>query len=107
MIVIEMYMHPGQNVALPTMLNMGQLSGEITHMMVVDERDGPDSFFVLVPFLTDEVVAYEITQRFRSIGILSPFYMMIKGVQQMLVERNSEPNELVHIGFPVLRFLKK
>ena len=63
------------------MLNVRQLACQVSYVMVVNKRDRTDRFFVLIPFLTDEVVANEITQRFRTIGVVSPFNMLIEIVQ--------------------------
>lgn len=69
-IVVEMHVHAGHDVPLEVVLDMRELPREVTHMMVVDERDRRDRFLVLVPFLTDKIVADQVAQRFGSVGVL-------------------------------------
>jgi hypothetical protein len=96
-------MHPRHDVALEIVLYMDELSGEITHMVVVDEGNSPDSFFVLIPFLPNEVVANQVTQGFRPIGIFAPLDVMVERLQQVIIEGDTETNKFAHSS-PVLRF---
>ena len=65
-LVIEMDMHACHDVTLEVVLDVGELPGEIPHMMVVDERDRRDRFTVRIvaPFLTHKLTADEIAKRF-------------------------------------------
>jgi hypothetical protein len=68
-------------MALKIVLDVGQFPGEIADMVVVDERDRPDRFLVLIPFLADEVVTDEVSQGLRPVGVLPALNVSIKFVQ--------------------------
>ena len=67
MVVVQMEVHARHNVAMEVVLDMGQLFRQITHLMVVDKRDGADRLFVLIPFLPDERIANKIAKRFERL----------------------------------------
>ena len=96
MVMIEMHMHAGENPAVVVMLNIRQLTRQIPHMMVVHERDGAHRFFILVPFLSDQVIPDEVAQRLRSIGVVPSFDMTIECIQQMMIERDAEAHQFFH-----------
>jgi len=77
-VMVEMHVHPRHNMALKIVLNVGQFPGEVADMMVVDERDRPDRFLVLIPFLADEVVTDEVSQGLRPVGVLPALNVTIK-----------------------------
>lgn len=92
MIMIKVHMHAGQDLPVVVVLNIGQLARQVTYMVVIDECDGPNGFFIRIPLLSDQVVADQVTQRFRPIGVLATFDMAIEGVQQLVIERHAEPD---------------
>jgi hypothetical protein len=98
-----MHVHARKNVSLKIVLDLGKPSREIPHVMVVDEGNRPDSLLVLVPLLPDQVIADQVAECFRPVGILAPLDVMIESVQQMMIKRYAKPNELSH-DTPVLRF---
>ncbi len=61
MVMVEMDMHTGHDVALKVVLDMSQLSCQVTHMVVVHKRDRPDRLFVVIPLLPDQVVTDQIS----------------------------------------------
>ena len=60
MIMVEVHVHPGQNERLIAVLNVGELSGQVAHMMVIHKRDRPDRLFIVVPLLPDQVIPDQI-----------------------------------------------
>jgi hypothetical protein len=72
---------------LEVVLDMRQFSGEIAHVMVVDEGDCRDRITICIaaPFLGDELIADEIAQCFRTRGILSPPDDIVEIIKKMLI----------------------
>jgi len=68
--MVEMYVHPCHDMALEVVLDVRQISREIPHMVVIDERDRADRFLVFTPLLSDVVVSDEVPQGFRPVGVL-------------------------------------
>ena len=66
MLMIEMHMHARHDVTLEVVLDVGELPGEIPHMMVVHEGDRRNRFPIRIaaPFLANELIADEIAKRF-------------------------------------------
>lgn len=54
---------------MAVMLDIRQLTRQVTNMMVIDKRDRSHGFFVLVPFLTHQVVANQITESLGPIRV--------------------------------------
>ena len=96
MVMVEMDMHAGKNLPLVVMLDVSQLAGQISHMMIIDKGNGPDGFFVLIPFLPDQAVPNQVAKRLRSIGIVTPPDVAVEFVEQPLVKRHTESDELIH-----------
>src|SRR6185437_12501064 len=94
MVMIEMHMHARQNLLMVVVLNICQFTGQVPHMMVIYERDRADRFFILIPLLADQVIADEIAQRFRSVGVFPPFDMAVECIQQMVIEGHPEAHQL-------------
>jgi len=86
-IVIEMDVHARHDVPLKVVLDMGELPGEIAHMMVVDEGDRCDRLAIrfTAPFLTHQLIADEIAQRFRARGIFATPNDVVEVIEQMVV----------------------
>jgi hypothetical protein len=76
-------MHPGHDVTLKIVLDMSQFSRQIAHMMVVDKRDRPNRFLVVVPLLPDQVVTNQIPQGLRAVRILALLDVQIEIIKQM------------------------
>src|SRR4029077_15654407 len=96
MVMVEMDMHTGHNVALKVVLDMRQFSRQVTDMAVVHKGYGPDRLFVVIPLLSDQVVTDQVPQRLRAVGILAPLDVQIEIIKQMMVQRHAESNELLH-----------
>ena len=96
MVMVKMDMHTGHNVALKVVLNMGQFSGQVAHMMVVHKRDCPDRLFIVVPLLPDQIVSDQIPQCLRTVRVLALLDMQIEIIEQMMVQRHAESNKLLH-----------
>ena len=110
MIVIEVHMHAGEDMTLEVVLNVRQLAGEISYVVVIHERDGPHPFTVRAagPFLTHELITNEIAKRFRAGRIASTPYDFIERVEQMVIQRDAETNELFHDGnYTIIRFVPR
>lgn len=106
MIMVEMHVHSRQNIPLKVMLDLRELSGEIPHMMVVDKRDRRHGFMIVVttPFLAHQLVADEITERFGTRRVFSASDDPVEIVQQVMVQRDAEPDQLLHPTLSMLRF---
>jgi len=84
--MIQMYMHPRQNMALKVMLDMREFSGEVRNMMVVHKGDRPDHFLILIPLLPDQIVTDEIPERLRTRRIFPSAYDLIEFIEQAAIE---------------------
>jgi len=86
-LVIQMHMHARHDMALKVVLDVGELPGKISYMMVVDKRDRRNRLAVSItaPFLTDELIADEIAKRFGTGGIFSTPDNLIEVVQKVVV----------------------
>ena len=98
MVVIEMHVHPGHDMALKIVLDVREFSGEIPHVMIVDERDRCDRLAIrfTAPFLTDQLITYKIAKRLGPRRILAPLDDLVKVVEQVMIKRNTEPDKLLH-----------
>lgn len=97
MVVIQVHVHPGQDKSLKIMLNGGEFFRQVADVMIIDKRDGPDRLFILRPFLSDQLVPDQIPERLRAVGVFSSFDMAVEIIKQMMVERDAEPDEFLHI----------
>jgi hypothetical protein len=73
MVVVEMDMHTGHDVAWKVVLDMGQFPGQVPHMVVVYKGDRRDRLLIIVPLLPDQVIPDQIPQRFRAVRVLTFF----------------------------------
>jgi hypothetical protein len=87
-------MHAGQDQAVKTVLEIGELFGQRVDMMVIDERDRADRLLVGVPLLVDEIVPDEVAQRLGAVRVLLPRDQLVEVVEEMVVERDAEADEL-------------
>ena len=69
MVMVQVHMHPGHDVALKLMLNVGQLSGEIRHVVVIDEGNRRHRVLILVPLLTNQAVTNEVANGLGTICV--------------------------------------
>ena len=83
--MVEMDMHAGHDVALKVVLDMSQFPCQVSHMMIVYKRDGPDRLFIVVPLLPHQIVTNQIPQRLRAVRILALLDVQIKIIEQMMV----------------------
>src|SRR5262245_1814365 len=91
-----MNMHTRQDVALKIVLDMSQFSCQVAHMMVIDKRDRPDRLFIVIPLLPDQIVPDQVPQCLRAIRILMLLDVQIKIFEQMVVQRHTKSNKLLH-----------
>ena len=94
--MVEVDVHARHDVTLEVMLYMSQFSCQVAHMMVIDKRDRPDRFFVIAPLLPNQVVPDQISQCLRSIRILAFLDVPIEIIEEMMIQRHTEPNKLLH-----------
>ena len=94
--MVEMDVHARHDVTLEVMLYMSQFSCQVAHVMVIDKRNRADRFFVVTPLLSNQVVPDQISQCFRSIRILALLDVLIKIIEEMMVQRHAESNKLLH-----------
>ena len=92
-VVVQMHVHTRQHQFMETVLDIGELLGERRHVMIVDERNRPHRLLILIPLLPDQIVANQIAERLRSIGILLPRNVPIEVVQQMMIKGDTEANK--------------
>ncbi len=64
MVMVEVHMHSSENPPLVVMLDLCQFSCQVSHMMVVNEGNGPDRFLVLIPLMPDQIVSNQIAEGF-------------------------------------------
>lgn len=64
-IVIEMHVHSRHNMTLKVVLDVRELSGKVSNVVIVHKRDRRDRFPVsfVSPFLAHELISDEIPQR--------------------------------------------
>ena len=98
--MIEMDVHTGHDMPLKVVLDRGESSGEIAHMMVVDECDRGNHFTVRLaaPLLIHQLIANKIAKRLRPRGIFPPPDNVIKLIEQMMIQRDAKSDELLHFG---------
>lgn len=98
MVVIEMHVHPGHDMALEIVLDVGEFSREISNVMIVDVGDRRERLAIRItaPFLTDQLITYKIAKRLGPRRILSPLDDLVKVVEQVMIERNTKPDKLLH-----------
>jgi hypothetical protein len=65
-------------------------------MVIIDERDGADRRFVLIPFLSDQIVSDQIAKGLRSVRISSPLDVAVELLEQSVVQRHPESDEFGH-----------
>jgi hypothetical protein len=53
-----MNVHRRENMTVMLVLDIGELSFKISGMMVIEQRDDPDDFLVILPLLLDKGVAH-------------------------------------------------
>lgn len=95
--VIQVHMHSRQHQRVESVLNGDELVGQQRHVMVIDKGDRPDRFFILIPFLPDQVAADEIAKRFRPVRVFFSSDMAIEIIEEMMIERHAEANEFLHV----------
>ena len=86
MVMIQMYMHPGHNMALKVMLDMREFSGQIRNVMIIDERDRPDGVLILIPLLADQIVTDEIPERLRACRVFSTSNDVVEVLEQAMIQ---------------------
>jgi hypothetical protein len=96
MIMVEMDVHAGQDDVLKAMLNIRQLTGQITDVVIVDECNRPNRLLVFIPLLADQIVADQIPQGLRSIRIFFPCDVAIEIAKEMVVKGDAEADDLFH-----------
>ncbi len=67
--MIQVDVHRRENLTVMVVLDIGELGFEVARMMVIEQRNDPDDFFVFLPLLLDEGVAHQVSEGFRAIGI--------------------------------------
>lgn len=87
-LMIEMHVHTRHDMSLEVVLDVGELPGEVPHMMVVDERDRRHRLTVRLttPFLIHELITDEIAKRFRTCEVFPTPDDLIEVVQEMVVQ---------------------
>jgi hypothetical protein len=82
------------------MLDVGQFSGQVAHMVVIHERNRPDGFFIVTPFVSYEIVPNEVSDRLGPVRVMPPLDVTVELSQQSLIHRDAEPNQLFHDALP-------
>ena len=96
--MIEMGMDRGNNLGVVLMLNVRQLLGKKTAMVIVNERDCSDYLRVgCQNGCRYKVIANEVAKRLRSIRIALAGYKPIKLLQEGCVDRNPCTAQLSHL----------
>lgn len=95
--MIEVHMHASHDVSLEVVLNMSELSGEITHMVVVHEGDRRNRLMrVAARRLVHELIADQITERLGTRRVFPASDKAIEIDKKMAVKRHAEADKLLH-----------
>src|SRR5215471_12783164 len=91
-----MDMHPRDDPSLKIMLEVGEFSGEIAHVVIIDKRHSSDRLDVFSPLLVHESVSNQIAQRFGAVRVFLAANQRVEIVEQMMIQRDPEPDKFFH-----------
>ena len=89
-IMVQVYMLRRDNYSAKIMLDIHKLIYQLPFMMVIDQGNCPGNFMITLPLLLNELLADQVAEGLRTVGI---FFIPDEGVefrQQPLVYRNPE-----------------
>src|SRR5277367_6281912 len=101
--VIEVHVGSGEHLAAGMVLQLDQLLGEIGPMVVVNNGQRSSHDLVLVRLARDQVVANEIAYGLGPVLVAPLANGFIELVEQLLLQRNTGPNNVGHWAPPNLR----
>ena len=97
MVVIEMNVQRGKNDVMKIVLNVGELFVQISHVVVIDQRNRANHAAVGgFPHFFHELVADQIAKGLRPVGIAALSDQMIELIQEVGIDGNSNPAEAAH-----------
>jgi hypothetical protein len=97
MVMVQMHVHAGYHQMLIIVLNTGELVCEGADVVVIDDRDSPDRFFIRVPLLPNQIVPNQIPDGFGAVAVALLGYQPVEVIEQMVVQGNTEPDKLLHV----------
>jgi hypothetical protein len=100
-VMIKVHMHAHGDHVQGLVLYFGDLLGQITLMVIVDQSEGADHFLVQIfPFLFHKGVADEIADGFGS-GLIAFFFAQgVEFIEEFGIQRNTEADSFAHAGSP-------
>src|SRR5439155_21903098 len=81
---------------MKVVLGAGELLGEVSDMMIENDRDGADRLPLGVPVLSHQMVTDEITDGFRPSSVFLADQRPVEVVQQVVVQRHRKADGLLH-----------
>jgi len=96
MVVVEMNVLGGNDQIVGIVLDIGEAVDEVFLMMIVNEGDSAGDLAARTPLLLDERAADEVAEGFGPAGRAAFGDEGVKPVEEILPERYSEADELIH-----------
>ena len=76
--MVQMNVLSRDDYPLKIMLNISYFVKKLSFMMVINQRDRSGNIFIFPPFMFDQILADQITNGLRSIGISFVLYVSVK-----------------------------
>jgi hypothetical protein len=95
---IEMHVQGGNDRVVMGVLMLGQLVGQVTGVVVVDQGDGADrgGRLVAADLVLDQGVADQVADRLGTVDIAFVGNQVVEAFQQLLVDGDAEAGEVGH-----------
>lgn len=86
MSVVDMDVHRGDDVLAMFVLNVCEPTGELTFMVIINDRESPHRHDLVTKLFCYELVTNEIAKGFRSVRDPAIFKETIKSFEEMTVD---------------------
>ena len=95
-VVIEMDVSVGQDCALELMLEIGQLLGQPSDMMVVEKGHGPDDVLIRTPLALNDPVPDHVPDELGPISISRFGHQLLEPAHQRLLDTEAQSHNVRH-----------
>ena len=96
-VVVEVHVQRGKNHVMEIVLDVGELFVQIPYVVVIDQGDGANHAALgRFPGFFDELVANEIAEGFRPVGIAALSNEAVELIEEVRVDRYTNPAEAAH-----------
>ena len=95
--MVEVHVQRGKNHVMEIVLDVGELFVQIPYVVVIDQGDGANHAALgRFPGFFDELVANEIAEGFRPVGIAALSNEAVELIEEVRVDRYTNPAEAAH-----------